>query len=228
MAGWLAESIRPNQFVPEIVSPLPCSPALVRQTLLIVYFFFFKKLISFIGSPDKCRTSVFIALISKGLRTGSVCANHSYERSSFLVFFSIFLELFRTTWKLHNLWLATPYTLANHKMYFINFVVSEYIFTVGSNYWMLDHSRYQSKTCYFRFFCSNSPLPHNVAFWRTKENIGKHCEKGKIACNKQSLLFSQCFPACMVLIFHFKSTVKYRLQFVSIWTSLKFCRLGMG
>ena len=29
----------PNQFVAEIVSPLPCSPALVRHTLLIVYFF---------------------------------------------------------------------------------------------------------------------------------------------------------------------------------------------
>ena len=51
----------PNQFVPEIVSPLPCSPALVRLTLLIVYFF--KELISFIGSLDKCHTSVFIALI---------------------------------------------------------------------------------------------------------------------------------------------------------------------
>ena len=50
-----------NQFVPEIVSPLPCSPALVRHTLLIVYFF--KELISFIGSLDKCHTSVFNALI---------------------------------------------------------------------------------------------------------------------------------------------------------------------
>ena len=29
----------------------------------------------------------------------------------------------------------------------------------------------------------------------------------------------------MVLIFHFKCTLKYRLQFVSIWTSLEFCRL---
>ena len=38
----------PNQFVPEIVSPLPCLLALVRHTLLIVYFF--KELISFIGS----------------------------------------------------------------------------------------------------------------------------------------------------------------------------------
>ena len=51
----------PNQFVPEIVSPLPCSPALVRHTLLIVYFF--KELISFIGSLDKCHTRVFNALI---------------------------------------------------------------------------------------------------------------------------------------------------------------------
>ena len=38
----------PNHFVPEIVSPLPCSPALVRHTLLIVYFsqrtYFFHRL----------------------------------------------------------------------------------------------------------------------------------------------------------------------------------------
>ena len=54
----------PNQFVPDIVSPLPCSPALVRHTLLIVYFF--KKFISFIGSLDKCHTSVFNALITTG------------------------------------------------------------------------------------------------------------------------------------------------------------------
>ena len=47
----------PNQFIPEIVSPLPCSPGLVRHTLLIVSFL--KKLISFIGSLDKCLTSVF-------------------------------------------------------------------------------------------------------------------------------------------------------------------------
>ena len=51
----------PNQFVPEIDSPLPCSPALVRHALQIVYFF--KELISFIGSLDKCHTSVFNALI---------------------------------------------------------------------------------------------------------------------------------------------------------------------
>ena len=52
--------------------------------------------------------------------------------------------------------------------------------------------------------------------------------KGDIACNKQFLLFSQCFLPYMVLIFHFKCTLKCRLQFVSVCTSLKFCRLVMG
>ena len=56
----------PNQFVPEIVSSLPCSPSLAHHTLLIVYFF--KELISFIGSLDKCHTSVFIVLINVGFR----------------------------------------------------------------------------------------------------------------------------------------------------------------
>ena len=52
------------------------------------------------------------------------------------------------------------------------------------------------------------------------ENIVR---KGEIACNKQFLLFSQCFLPHMALIFRFKC----RLQFVSIWTSLKFCSLVM-
>ena len=56
-------------------------------------------------------------------------------------------------------------------------------------------------------------------------SCGKHCKKGEIACNKQFLLFSQCFLPFRVLIFHFKCTLKCRLQFVSIWTSLKFCCL---
>ena len=51
----------PKQSVPEIISPLPCSPTLVRPTLLIVYFF--KELISFIGSLDKCHTRVFNTFI---------------------------------------------------------------------------------------------------------------------------------------------------------------------
>ena len=49
--------------------------------------------------------------------------------------------------------------------------------------------------------------------------------KGEIACNKQFLLFSQCFLPYMKLIFHFKCTLKCCLQFVSIWASLKFCHL---
>ena len=46
--------------------------------------------------------------------------------------------------------------------------------------------------------------------------------KGEIACNKQFLLFSQCFLPFMILIFHFKYTIKCRLQFISIWACLKF------
>ena len=50
---------------------------------------------------------------------------------------------------------------------------------------------------------------------------GKHC-------NKQILLFSHCFLPYILLIFHFKCTLKCCLQFVSIWTSLNFYRLVMG
>ena len=38
------------------------------------------------------------------------------------------------------------------------------------------------------------------------ENIVR---KGEIACNKQFLLFSQCFLLYIVLIFHFKCTLKF-------------------
>ena len=55
----------------------------------------------------------------------------------------------------------------------------------------------------------------------------ENVRKGKIACNKQFLLCSQCFLPYMALIFHLKFTLKC-LQFVSIWTSLKICRLVMG
>ena len=57
------------------------------------------------------------------------------------------------------------------------------------------------------------------------ENIVR---KEEIACYKQFLLFSQCFLPDMALVFHFKCTLKCHLQFVSIWTSLKFCCLVMG
>ena len=56
----------------------------------------------------------------------------------------------------------------------------------------------------------------------------KIVRKGEIACNKRFLLFSQCFLPYMPLIFHFKHTLKCRLQFVAVWTSLKFCRLVVG
>ena len=57
------------------------------------------------------------------------------------------------------------------------------------------------------------------------ENIVR---KGEIACSRQFLLFSQCFPLYMALACHFKCTLKFRLQFVSLWASLKFCCQVMG
>ena len=59
-------------------------------------------------------------------------------------------------------------------------------------------------------------------------SCGKHCEKRRNSCNKQFLLFSHCFLPYMALIFHFQCTLKCCLQFLSIWTSLKFCRLAMA
>ena len=55
------------------------------------------------------------------------------------------------------------------------------------------------------------------------ENIER---KGEIACYKQFFLFRQHFLHYMALIFHFKSTLKCRLQFASIWTSLKCSHSG--
>ena len=55
----------PNQFVPEIVSPLPCSPATCSS--FITDCLFFKEHMSFIGSLDKCHTSVFNALIIENI-----------------------------------------------------------------------------------------------------------------------------------------------------------------
>ena len=52
--------------------------------------------------------------------------------------------------------------------------------------------------------------------------------RGEIACNKQFLFFSQCFLPYMAFIFHFKCTLKCRLQMLSSWTSLKLCRRVMG
>ena len=42
----------------------------------------------------------------------------------------------------------------------------------------------------------------------------KHCEKRR-ACNKQFVLFSQCFLPDITHIFHFQCTLKCHLQFLS-------------
>ena len=50
-------------------------------------------------------------------------------------------------------------------------------------------------------------------------------KKGEIQAISHFLIM---FSILMVLIFHFKCTLKCRLQFVSILTSLQFCHLVMG
>ena len=82
----------------------------------------------------------------------------------------------------------------------------------------------------FHLKCTLTCRLHLVSIWTSLkccqcENIVR---KGEIACNKQFLLFSQCFLPYMVLIFHLKCTLTCRLHLVSIWTSLKFCRLLQG
>ena len=52
--------------------------------------------------------------------------------------------------------------------------------------------------------------------------VENNVRQGEIAWNKQFLLFSQCFLPYVAFIFHFKCTLKCRLQFVSILTSLNF------
>ena len=69
-----------------------------------------------------------------------------------------------------------------------------------------------SRNCtYFRSIIVN-PLPHIIRHFNALKIINIAMEnivrKGEIACNKQFLLFSQCFLPYMVRIFHFKCTLK--------------------
>ena len=69
-------------------------------------------------------------------------------------------------------------------------------------------------------------IPHFDAL--KVHSCGKHCEERRNCFVQTFFPFSQCFLPYMALIFRFQCTLKCRLQFVSIWTSLKFCRLVMG
>ena len=58
-------------------------------------------------------------------------------------------------------------------------------------------------------------------------SCGKHCEKRRNCLLQAISSFLTMFSTVYTLIFHFKCTLKCRLQFISIWSSLKFCRLVM-
>ena len=57
------------------------------------------------------------------------------------------------------------------------------------------------------------------------ENIVR---KGEIACNKQFLLFSQCFLPYLALTFHFKCTLKCRLAICFNLDQSKILSSGIG
>ena len=69
------------------------------------------------------------------------------------------------------------------------------------------------------------PLPHFDPLKMFSSR--KHCKKRK-NCLFQAI---SCFLTVLSIqygTFHFKCTLKCCLQFVSVWTSLKYCRLVMG
>ena len=57
-----------------------------------------------------------------------------------------------------------------------------------------------------------------------KEEFSQHYGKGENADNQHFLLFPQCFLFCQRKIAPFEPPFNFRLQMVSIWTSLKYCR----
>ena len=56
-------------------------------------------------------------------------------------------------------------------------------------------------------------------------SIGKHCEKRRNCLLQAISPFLTMFSILYGTYFHFKCTLKCCLQLVSIWTSVKFCRL---
>ena len=59
-------------------------------------------------------------------------------------------------------------------------------------------------------------------------SCGKHFEKRRNCLQQAISPFLTMFLSYIPLIFHFKCSLKCRLQFVSNWTSLRFCRLVIG
>ena len=56
-------------------------------------------------------------------------------------------------------------------------------------------------------------------------SCGKHCEKRRYCLEQAISPFLTMLSTLYSTYFHLKCTLKCYLQFVSIWTSLKFCHL---
>ena len=86
--------------------------------------------------------------------------------------------------------------------------------------WFISETKYKTWVRHgitlYNTIPSFNPLPHNATFWCTEDiySFGKRSEK------RENCLY-------MAFIFHLQCTLKCRLQFVSVWTGQKFCRLVM-
>ena len=119
---WWSSS--PNQFNPEIFSPLPCSSRFVCNKLLFVYFF--KELISFIGSLNwqmphqHFQWFDYVSGVSFESTVGKEEIAHCEQ---FLLFPKCFLPIWRIFCHFHQIWNCRLQTLSTWKS--LEFVVWE-------------------------------------------------------------------------------------------------------
>ena len=74
------------------------------------------------------------------------------------------------------------------------------------------------------------PFPNKLWFFTglQDKSFVNTAGKGEIALNEQFLLFPQCFLPIWITLCYFNQIYYRRLQTLSVWKSLKFCRLGKG
>ena len=93
-------------------------------------------------------------------------------------------------------------------------------------YMYLKYTTFQKYDHQFVILTHYHTMPHFDAL--KIYSCGKHCEERRNSlCQAISPFLTMSLPY-MALIFYFKCTLKCCLQFVSIWTSLKFHRLVMS
>ena len=114
------------------------------------------------------------------------------------------------------------------KKYFLSFIWSIKTQMFPSSFHQTNRQIYAPRCVYKQSICSNNKLTNYHTMHQryiTVENIVRKRRN----CLQQAISpILTMFLPYMVLIFHFRCTLKCRLQPVSVWNSVKFCRLVMG